>query len=262
MSTDSQPTAEDGGRRHTRAARHEAIIEHLSANDRIDVTQLAERFDVTEMTIRRDLAALDSQGRVTRVHGGALPPKPIGYETRATINSEAKAAIAVGVSRLITDGETVGLDMGTTCHAIAAELAKRDGLTIVTYSMHVAMAFRHSGSRAIVLGGEMTDELTLVNGGLVQLADNLVLDSLVVSCAGVSPRFGVSYFDAAEVEVRRVMAARADRLILAADAGKWGRHSTFSLGPLSMFSAAVTDAVVPEELREAGGPDLDLVVVG
>lgn len=261
MSTDSQPSAQNRSQRYSRAARHEAIIEHLSANDRIDVTQLAERFGVTEMTVRRDLAALDSQGRVTRVHGGALPPRPVVYETRATINSAAKAAIATGVSRLISDGETIGLDMGTTCHAIAAELAKRESLTIVTYSMHVAMAFRRSRSRAIVLGGEMTDELTLVNGGVVQMADNLILDRFIVSCAGISPRFGVSYFDAAEVEVRRVMARRADRLVLAADHSKWGRHSTFSLGPLSMFDTAVTDAGISDEYRHAAGTDLDLVVV-
>ncbi|CAM3240565.1 DeoR/GlpR family DNA-binding transcription regulator [Stackebrandtia soli] len=260
MATESRDRDNDPPARYSRDERQEAIVDHLRANDRIDVAQLAKRFGVTEMTVRRDLAALDGQGRVTRVHGGALPPRPVVYETRATINASAKTTIARAVSTLITEGETVGIDMGTTCHAVATELAKRDDLTIVTYSLHVAMAFRGSRSRVIVLGGEMTEELTLVNGGVVDLTAHLALNTFVAGCAGASPQWGVSYFGAGEVEVRRAMSARADRLVLAADHEKWGQHSTYVLGPLSMFATAVTDAGISEETRESASAHLDLVV--
>lgn len=222
----------------------------LHETGRVEVGELADDFGVNDMTIRRDLAALAEQGQITRVHGGALPARPALHETRASENRLEKEAIARAVAAQVGPNETVGIDAGTTCIAIATELAKRSDLRIVTYSIPVAMALRDSESQAILLGGTMTKDLTLVSGGARYVVDRLALDDFIMSCAGVTTTHGVTFYDAAEVEVRRALAEKADRLVLAIDHSKWDRHATFVFGGIDMYDSVVIDAGAPDAATE------------
>jgi DeoR/GlpR family transcriptional regulator of sugar metabolism len=235
----------------SRAARQREIVAALQMSRQVDVAALAERFGVSGMTIRRDLAELDGAGQLRRVHGGAVLRRAPAYGSRAGVMVQEKASIARAVAAQIGDGQAVGIDAGTTCHAVAAELAERDDLTVVTNSLHVAMEFRRSPSLVVVVGGVLTPELTLVNTGAADTPPRVHLDTLVLGCGGISADRGLTYFDPAEVEVRRDLLSVADRVIVAADHTKFDRRTAIVLTSLDRVDVLVTDRPPPPELDRA-----------
>src|SRR6476646_5253621 len=179
------------GAEDARSVRQRDIIRMLQETRQVDVADLVQRFGVSGMTIRRDLAELDEAGQLHRVHGGAIIRRAPAYGSRASIQAGEKDAIARGVAALVEPGAAVGLDTGTTCHAVAAELAHRSDLTVVTNALHAAITVREGGSRVIVLGGLLTRELSLVNPGSVQEPPQVHLDLLVLGCGGLSTDRGI-----------------------------------------------------------------------
>jgi len=253
--------SEVNGTEDTRTARQRDILETLRQTRQVDVTELAQRFGVTGMTIRRDLAELDEAGLLQRVHGGAIIRRAPAYGSRASTRVSEKAAIARAVAHLVEPGAAVGIDTGTTCHAVAAELAHRSDLTVVTNALHAAMTVREGGSRVIVLGGLLTPELSLVNPGTAQQPPQVHLDLLILGCGGLSIDRGITYFDLTEVEVRRMLAGLADRVIVAADHSKFDHKKAMVLGPLDLIDVLVTDRTPPEPLRTAlAAAHVDVVV--
>ena len=243
--------SQDNGANDARSARQRAILKTLQQTRQVDVTELAQRFGVTGMTIRRDLAELDEAGQLQRVHGGAIIRRAPAYGSRASIRAPEKAAIARVVAQLVEPGAAVGIDTGTTCHAVAAELAHRSDLTVVTNALHAAITVREGGSRVIVLGGLLTPELSLVNPGTAQEPPQIHLDLLILGCGGLSIDRGITYFDPTEVEVRRMLAGLADRVVVAADHSKFDHKKAMVLGPLNLIDVLVTDHTPPEPLRTA-----------
>ena len=151
-----------------------------------------------------------------------------------------KAAIARVVARLVEPGAAVGIDTGTTTHAVAAQLAHRSDLTVVTNGLNAAITVREGGSRVIVLGGLLTPELSTVNPGTVQEPPQVHLDLLILGRGGLSIDRGIT-FDPAEVEVRRMLVGLADRVVVAADHSKFDHKKAMVLGPLDLIDVLVTD---------------------
>lgn len=234
-----------------RSARQREILNTLQTQRQIDVAEMARHFDVSGMTIRRDLAELDEAGYLDRVHGGAVPRRAPAYGARVSTRAAEKAAIARTTTGLVEPGTAVGVDTGTTCHAVAVELAHRDDLTVVTNSLHAAIELRESGSRTMVLGGLLTPELSLTSPGAAQEVPRVHLDLLVLGCGGLSADRGITYFDPAEVEVRRALHGQADRVVVAADHTKFDRKMAMVLGELGIIDVLVTDRTPPEHLGRA-----------
>jgi DeoR/GlpR family transcriptional regulator of sugar metabolism len=241
----------DHGALDARSARQRDILTTLQQARQVDVTDLAQRFGVSGMTIRRDLAELEDTGQLHRVHGGATVRRAPAYGSRAAIRPSEKAAIARGVADLVKPGAAIGIDTGTTCHAVAAELAQRSDLTVVTNALNHAITVREGGNRVIVLGGLLTPELSLVNPGSAQEPPQVHLDLLILGCGGLSTDRGITYFDPAEVEVRRMLASRADRVVVAADHTKFNQKMAMVLGPLDLIDVLVSDQAPPEPLLTA-----------
>ena len=243
--------SQESGAEDARSARQRDILKTLQQVRQVDVTELAQRFGVSGMTIRRDLAELEEAGQLHRVHGGAIIRRAPAYGSRASTRAPEKAAIARVVAQLVEPGAAIGIDTGTTCHAVAAELAHRNDLTVVTNALHAAITVREGGSRVIVLGGLLTPELSLVNPGTAQEPPHVHLDLLILGCGGLSVDRGITYFDPTEVEVRRMLAGLADRVVLAADHSKFDHKKAMVLGPLDVIDVLVTDHIPPEHLRTA-----------
>ncbi|WP_158228391.1 DeoR/GlpR family DNA-binding transcription regulator [Pseudonocardia sp. MH-G8] len=233
------------------ADRQREILAVLQSARQVDVASLAQRFGVSGMTIRRDLAELDHAGQLHRVHGGAVLPRPPAYGSRAAAMTVEKARIAKVVADLVRDDQALGIDSGTTCHAVAAEVSSRTDLTVVTNALHAAVEFRDTPNRVVVLGGVMTRELTLVNAGATDAVPRVHLDTLVLGCGGISAERGLTYFDPAEVDVRRSLLVVADRVIVAADHTKLGRKTAIVLGGLDVIDMIVTDRPPPLPLSRA-----------
>ena len=243
--------SQDNAVEDARSARQRDILKTLQQTRQVDVTELAQRFGVSGMTIRRDLAELDEAGQLHRVHGGATIRRAPAYGSRASTQAPEKAAIARGVAELVDPGAAIGIDSGTTCHAVAAELAHRSDLTVVTNALHAAITIREAGSRVIVLDGLLTPELSLVNPGTAQEPPQVHLDLLILGCGGLSTDRGITYFDPTEVQVRSMLVGLADRVVVAADHSKFDHKKAMVLGPLNLIDVLVTDHAPPEHLRTA-----------
>jgi DeoR/GlpR family transcriptional regulator of sugar metabolism len=243
--------SQESGVEDARSARQRDILKTLQQTRQVDVTALAQRFGVSGMTIRRDLAELDEAGQLQRIHGGAIIRRAPAYGSRASTRVAEKAAIARVVARLVEPGAAVGIDTGTTTHAVAAQLAHRSDLTVVTNGLNAAITVREGGSRVIVLGGLLTPELSTVNPGTVQEPPQVHLDLLILGCGGLSIDRGITFFDPAEVEVRRMLVGLADRVVVAADHSKFDHKKAMILGPLDLIDVLVTDHTPPEPLRTA-----------
>lgn len=245
------PVTTPSGADDARSARQRDIVELLQHTHQVDVNELARRFGVSGMTIRRDLAELDQAGQVHRIHGGATVRRAPAYGSRATTRAPEKTAIARTVAELIPHGSAIGLDSGTTCHAIAAQLAPRNDLTVVTNALHAAITVREGGNRVVVLGGLLTPELSLVNPGSTQSPPPMHLDQLILGCGGLSTGRGITYFDPLEVDVRTMLVGLADRVIVAADHSKFDHKKAMVLGPLDLIDVLVTDQAPPADLGAA-----------
>ncbi len=138
--------------------RHRRVEELLIQYGECSVNRLAQELKVSEMTIRRDLQALDDAGRITRSHGGAAAVQRVLFEfeylNRSKQNEEAKRRIARTAAEMIGDGQSVMLDSGTTTLALALELRSRTRLTLITPSLAIASALQHAeGVQVLLLGG-------------------------------------------------------------------------------------------------------------
>jgi DeoR/GlpR family transcriptional regulator of sugar metabolism len=178
----------------TGGERRQVILHRLRAATRVTVAELVDATAASEMTIRRDLDVLAAQGRLRRVHGGAVllrQTEPASFDTRLALAAEAKQAIGATTASLIADGETVVLDRGTTALAVARHLRDRP-VTVMPLSLHAAFALM-DGTRARVLlpGGQPSlPELALAGPLAVASLRSLRFDVAVLGASAFSAGSG------------------------------------------------------------------------
>lgn len=233
----------------------------------MSVRHLADLTGCSAVTIRRDLADLEGQGLLKRVHGGAVAVDrrgtPMPYAARAAEHARAKAAIARVVSDLVEDDESIVLDNGSTMVAIADELAGRP-ITAMCLSLRVASALsRPSAGDALsptaiaTPGGAVTGE-SLQYGGAscVEALDGFRADVAVLGACSASPAHGLSVTTSEDARIKRAILASSAHVILAATGDKLSRTSSFRFGSLEQVDDLVTTADVPDaalhEIRAAG----------
>lgn len=242
-----------------RTPRRDVMLKLLGETDRLDVAELTRRFGVSEMTIRRDLAKLQEDGLVRRVHGGAVRLERSTFETRTVHFSEEKQRIGDRAAELVRAGESVAIDTGTTAHCVARALRERSDLVVVTNSINVAAEFRHSANKVVLVGGVLVPELCLVGSLATDTLRRLHVNKLILGCGGLTPERGLAYFDIDEAEVRRAMIDIADEVIVVMDDSKFGRTETVSMAQLSDVDVIVTNAEPPaayQKLCADNGVDL------
>lgn len=241
-----------------------ALIEQRVLSDgEAEFKALALEFDVSEMTIRRDLELLEERGSVRRVtggviaaHGTAVEP---GFNSRALMGAREKINIAAAAVAHLNHGETVVLDSGSTALAVArAIVGKGLGLTVVTPSILVALELHDEPNTTIlVTGGRVRPgELSLVGAESIEAFKRYNCDVYVMGVSGVDGKRGLSDYSNEEGAVKRAAIEACDRVIVVADASKLGRvHLTNVAGP-GEVDLLVTDGPVDHPalvgLRAAG----------
>src|SRR5947209_3588334 len=242
--------------------RRGAIRGFLANRGEAGITELAAEFDVSEMTIRRDLEELEAQGFARRVRGGVIATVSRSYEpplaSRATQASAAKERIAEVASGYIEYGETAILDVGTTTLALARCLRGRGGLTIVTPSVQAATELAGDpNSRVILTGGIVRPgELSLIGHLAEGTFAQLNCDVLFLGVGGIEAEKGLTEYNLDDTRVKRAAMAAASRKIALADQSKLGRVCLATIGALSDIDVLITDAPskhpVLAAVREAG----------
>ena len=234
--------------------RREWILRTLRRDGPAAVSSLAERLGVSQATIRRDLVHLDKEGRLSRVHGGAVAAADTDdpFAEVALQNTAEKEAVATRGAELIKEGEAVLLDIGTTAHRLARMLHGRS-LTVITSNLMVYEELKDDTDIQIVLlGGIVRRSYHSLVGFLTE--DNLRqvhADRLFLGASGIRPGGHVMDTTAVEVPLKRAMIAAADQVVLLADATKFpGTGIAKVCGPEDI-DVVVTNAPADQATRTA-----------
>ncbi|MER6084215.1 DeoR/GlpR family DNA-binding transcription regulator [Streptomyces sp. NPDC001833] len=251
--------------------RHAKIVESLRTTGVASVRELAERLQVSESTIRRDLIELDRDGELVRTYGGAAlspratvdatergPANETPFDVVATRDQALKEAIAEEAVKLVEDDSVVVLDIGTTPAAIARRLRGRP-VTVITSSLAVLDELRHDEAvRLVMLGGVLRRNYQSLVGSLTEQALRQVsADLLFLSCTGVRPSGHVVDNMAVEAPLKQAMIETAGKVVLVAAETKFPGTGSLRVCPLSDIDVLITTGGAdPDTLqlcREAGG---------
>lgn len=229
--------------------RRDLIEQRVLNIGEVEFSSLATEFDVSEMTIRRDIETLESRGVVRRVFGGAIAlvgkSSEPSFESRASEGAAVKIHLAVAAAELLRPNETVILDSGSTVLAVARAIKNRGlALTVVTPSILVAVELASEPDTTVLLtGGRVRPgELSLIGAETEEAFARYNCDTYVMGVAGVDIAKGVTDYHRDEGSVKRAAAASADRVIVVADRSKIGRVQLMNIAPLRAIYALVTDA--------------------
>lgn len=222
---------------------------------RVVVEALAERFQVTLQTIRRDLTELADAGLLDRVHGGAVLRVGVsnfGYEDRRRMNDVAKATIGRLCAQAIPNNSSMILNLGTTTEAVARELLNHTNITVVTNNINVANILLPNESCEIMVAG---GALRRSDGGLLgdltmDFIGQFKVDFAVIGVSALDLDGDLLDFDLPEVRVSRAIIRQSRKVFLVTDATKIGRLAPVKLASLSEIDAVFTDHPFPAELAD------------
>ncbi|GCB52918.1 transcriptional regulator [Streptomyces sp. NL15-2K] len=232
----------------------------VQGSGKVSVSELSQRLGVSEMTVRRDLDALERQGLVRRVHGGAVANRPReedgGFAAREAWQAATKDRLGAAVAALVEPGSRVLLDAGTTTVHVAEHLAERAPLTVAVLSLQAApLLADRPGIELLVVGGRSRPgERSLVGPLALRTLESLSFDCFVMSIGGVHAEHGWSEFSLDDAAVKQVGLAQSARTITVADATKLGVRAFSQVAPLGAVDCFVTDAAAEDPQTHPGGP--------
>ena len=236
--------------------RQDEIVEMLLRETQLSIRTLADRFDVSPMTIYRDLQALEAQTRIIRTNGGAMIRQNLqygrGWLERLQEQSFVKQLLGQRVAALVKPGQVVIFDAGTTVLEVARHIPDDMRLTVVTNSLPAVAALGEKKNIDVLLaGGQFRPDTASVLGSFTTAFLNQInADVVVLSTAVVNLEHGLSNFSMDSVAVKRTMITRARRVILVCDFSKFQPSALITVAPLTQVHTLVTDDRLPESMRQ------------
>lgn len=233
------------------------ITDRLAAEGSVTITAAAGALGVSEMTIRRDLEELEERGTARRVRGGARALGPEPFAERTQTNAKAKGRIAAKLAALVPARGAVAFDASSTVMRLAALLGDARDLTVLTNGLDTFGALNGlPGVEPLLTGGRLEPRTGSLVGPLAsRSATQLAVQVLFASAAALSPERGALEATLDEAEVKRAIAANAERVVLAIDASKLGRQAVAVGLEWDQIDVLVTD-LDPEDDRLAPYRDL------
>ncbi|MUT64479.1 DeoR/GlpR family DNA-binding transcription regulator [Paenibacillus sp. NEAU-GSW1] len=237
--------------------RREAILQLLKQQGRITIQDIVERFDCSEATARRDLEQMESLYPIIRTIGGAMydgmnAVRDVGFAEREGLSIFEKERIARKAASLIEEGDVVGLSGGTTNYLIAKELKFRNGITVVTNAVNIAMELAGSAVQVVVTGGIMRHNSFELCGPLGEgMVAHLNIGKMFIGVDGISAVGGITTYSEQEAQIAKALIKRSHTTYAVFDQSKVGKMSLFSIAALSELQAFITDVAVPPELAAA-----------
>jgi DeoR family transcriptional regulator, fructose operon transcriptional repressor len=239
------------------ARRHQELLQLVEAKGQMTVDQLAHHFRVSDDTIRRDLQNLERRKLLLRTHGGAvstalLVHRETPFLIRANAHAEAKSRIGRAAVQLISDGETLIINGGSTTFAFAASLGPRRNLTLVTNNVAMLSVLPAEAIQDVyLLGGQYRMNLGSTVGSVGFSSGSISVDTAILGVSGLTATGGISTTVLEEASMLARMITCARRTIVVADASKLCSNAFAQIAPLSAIDILVTDASLPPELSYA-----------
>lgn len=227
--------------------RREGILKELYKNKKVFVSKLANEFNVTEETIRRDLEKMEKEGILTRSYGGASlnthTNEDLPYQTRNTINILEKQYIAQMVTQIVNDGETIMIDSGSTVFEVLRELnSYKENLTVITNSVTALQEFGQSKLNIISTGGNLRKNSSSLVGTITKESiKRYNVDVAIFSCKGISLEHGITDSNEPESDIKKYMRRQANKIILLVDHTKFDKVAFVKLFEIERIDYLVTD---------------------
>ena len=235
--------------------RKKLLLARLAAEGQLVAKALAHELGTSEDTIRRDLRELAAEGRLQRVHGGALPASAAmgDLALRGQVAVADKVALGRFGASLVKPGQVVILDGGTTALQVARHLAPGLRATVVTHSPTIAVELaQHPGIEILVLGGRLfRHSMVNVGADVIAAASRLRADLFFLGATGVHPEAGLSTGDAEEAAVKRALHQRAAETVVLASSEKLMAASPFVIAPLAAASLLAVPRATPARVTRA-----------
>jgi DeoR/GlpR family transcriptional regulator of sugar metabolism len=255
------------------AERQSAILRAVHADGAVRVADLALELDVSEMTVRRDLDALDEQNLLRKVHGGAVighhrGDEPWSSEKAAQQRAE-KEAIAQAAAATVEDGMTIAISAGTTTTALARLLRHRSSITVVTNSLSVFQeltdpsAVGDDAPLVFLSGGIRTPSDALVGPVADAAIASFRVDATYLGVHGFDPEAGLTSPNIAEAQTNRTLIGITERLMVLADHTKYRKIGTNVFAGLARVHTMITDdGLAAADRAVIAGRVRDLVIAG
>lgn len=231
--------------------RQKLILEMIQRTGRLELHAAARELGVSEMTVRRDLRALEKEKLLVQIRGGAIP-LPANYEPENAFSelNDLKFALAEALCRRILPCETMFIGTGTTCLAFAKVMARRSLLpaTIVTNSLSVASALFRRRCKVMLLGGELrTKSMDLVGPTAEKTLEEYQVEWLISGCDGAFADYGFYTSDVSLSNLEKKTISIADKSAIITESGKFGRRSLTRFASLEEIDLLVTDTGLTAE---------------
>lgn len=250
------------------ALRRERMLELIGRAGFARVSDLSEAFQVSDVTVRSDLDALDREQSIRRIHGGAVlrtaGMREPSFEEALESSADEKRRIGQAAAAMVASGSSVLLDVGTTTAAIARALVERDDLenvTVITNGLTIALELERAIPRfeVVVTGGTLRPlQHSLVEPLAAALLGRIHADIAFIGCTGVHPVGGVTNVNLPEADLKRVMVRSAERAVVVADGSKLGRTHLGRIAAVDEVAELITGESAPlpdvAALRDAGLP--------
>jgi len=234
--------------------RQAAIVEIARQNGRVTVDQLAQQFNVSPQTIRKDLNELCDRKSLARVHGGAVLSfglQNVGYDARREIAREEKLAIGRLAAALIPSHASLFINIGTTTEAVAVALLQHQDLLVITNNINVASLIRPYPQLEVIIAGGAVRRADggVVGEATVDFINQFKLDYAVIGASAIDTEGSLLDYDFREVRVAQAIIANARHTILVADSTKFSRSAPVRIGHISQVQSFVTDRVASDAFR-------------
>ena len=241
--------------RNTRQ-RREQILQLLVERRSVQVLDLAEKLAVSAVTIRSDLAHIESQGQAIRTHGGATlvrtPPQEHDIHQKDRLNIAQKESIGACAAQLVRPGDNIIIDSGTTTMTLARHLRDRTDITVMTNGLNVAWELANAqGVEVLLTGGLLRKQALSLQGTQAEACLNAYnFDTLFLGVDGLDLQFGLTTHHEGEARLNHRMVERARKVVVLTDSSKFGRVSLHRIAMLQRGQTIITDAGVGQEYRE------------
>jgi DeoR/GlpR family transcriptional regulator of sugar metabolism len=231
--------------------RKEYLLRVLRESGQIVAKTVSQELGLSEDTIRRDLRELASEGRLQRVHGGALPASPaVGdFAVRQQLAPEGKVAIGRAAAKLVKPGQVVILDGGTSTLQLAKHLPPDLRATVITHSPTIAVALvEHPSVEVVLIGGKLfKHSVVAVGAAAIEAIARIRADLCFIGVTGIHPQAGLSTGDLEESHVKRALIASAAETYVLVSAEKLNAASPYVIVPTAEVAGIIVEPALPAE---------------
>ena len=243
--------------------RRQSLLDILRKQPGLRVPELAQALDVSEGTVRNDLNALEGEGRLKRVHGGAVLNDQGQFQNNSFVrrykeNVAAKLAIAREAAVLVNDGDSILLDASSTAYYLARALSERKKLRVMTNGFEVARELAQNSSNTVILiGGVVNNDSSSVTGLLSEkIIAEMHIEKAFFSCSGFSLERGLTEVHFAEAQLKRKAIESSRQIIALVDSTKFGKEDLTPFARSDQIAYLISDSKLSfewiEKLKQAG----------